>query len=75
MMENMKTETQKVCDEFYRGDFSWKVPSKSDPKGYHIVSWGQNVGWRCDCEGFFYSKHPQTCKHIKIIKLKYGDKI
>ena len=71
----MVTNTQKVVEEFNKGDFFWKVPSKSNPGENHLVSWSENGGWRCDCIRFQMSPKPKSCRHIKIVKSKWEKKL
>ena len=66
------TITQEIVREFNRGDFSWRVPSKSEPGKYHIVSFSEDGGWNCDCIAFEMSKKkPKICKHIDLVKKNY----
>lgn len=52
-----------------RPDFTWKVPSKSKSGTFHKVGWNKRYGFECDCMAY------KECWHIKIIKLKYADKL
>ena len=58
-------------EEWYKRDFYWKVLSKSNPGEYHIVSWSEGKGWRCDCIAYVMGKE---CRHIKIVKSKWEKK-
>lgn len=72
----MKTNTQKVVEDYELGTFRWKVRSKSNPNKTHLVSWSEDRGWFCDCKGFEFSMEvPRICNHIKVIQQNYGNKV
>jgi len=52
--------------------FQFKVKSKSQVGKYYVVSYLSDGSYGCECPGFRFSK---GCKHIKFVKMHYGNKI
>ena len=65
----------KVLQELTKSDLEWKIPSKSEIGEFHKVSFSKIMGWECSCIAYSMSKNPKNCKHINLIKMKYGNKL
>ena len=49
-----------------------RVPSKSAPGTFHVVSLSADGQFRCDCQGFYSArKAGRDCSHIKLVKTKW----
>ena len=51
---------------------SWKIPSKSEPREYHIVRMSKDGSFTCDCEA---AQFKNECRHIKIAREKWQKKL
>lgn len=50
-----------------------EIPSQTKPRHFYKVR-KTNVGWRCDCPAFVFSKNDH-CKHIPVAESMYQDYI
>jgi hypothetical protein len=48
--------------------FQVKVPSKSHPGTYHIITFWKNGTLTCDCEAAFFGN---TCSHVLLAEKWY----
>lgn len=62
---------QAILNKLKDTAFTWKVPSVSNYGSHHQVSFGENIGWKCDCIAFSMSGKKRMCKHIQLVKMNY----